>query len=66
MEPIIIAEGIEIGIEIVAAIGGSALLSEALPFISRVKSNSTLQLVFNMLKTILSVFRKKEQKHLDA
>lgn len=56
-----IVEGIEVADMIFAAVAGNYAISEALPFVKKVKANSTLQLGFNILKAVLGVFKKTPQ-----
>lgn len=53
-----IISGIETADVLITALAGSAIVSETLPFVGRVKSNSTLQLCFNIIKAVLAVFKK--------
>ena len=55
-----IIEAIEIADVLFVALGGSAAVSEVLPHVSKVKSNSTIQLIFNTLKLIVGLFAKKK------
>ncbi len=36
-----------------------AVISEVLPYVSKVKANSTIQLVSNILKVLISLLKKK-------
>lgn len=58
-----IIEGIEVMDIIITTVAGSHVVSEILPHMKKVKSNSTLQLGFNILKVILSVFVKTPSNH---
>ena len=50
-----IINGLEVVDVIVTEIAGSAAISEALPFVKKVKSNSTLQLICNIFVAIKNV-----------
>lgn len=44
--------GVEMADAIIAALAGSAAVSEILPFVKKIKANSALQLVWNVLKLL--------------
>jgi hypothetical protein len=62
MEPIIIAEGIEIAAEIVFGAGVGAAVSEALPFFKKTKHNGLLHLAWNILKAGFDLWKKRGAK----
>lgn len=55
-----IISGIDAVDVVFTVLGTSTVVSEALPFMKEVKSNSTLQLCFNVLKMILNNFRVRK------
>lgn len=61
MEPIIIAEGVEIAIEIVGAMCGGAAISEVLPFFKKIKSNGILHLGWNLLKAGFNLWKERDK-----
>lgn len=59
MDPVTILQGLELADAAIAALAGSAVVSEALPFMKKYKANSTLQLGINIFK---SIFGSKASK----
>jgi hypothetical protein len=64
-----IIDGIELADMIIAAICGSAAVSEILPHLKKVKANSTFQLCLNVLRAISGVLtgnrRDKDKQYLE-
>ena len=56
-----IIEGISIAdvLLMAAAPTAVAVISEILPYVSKVKANSTIQLISNIFKLIISLLKKK-------
>jgi hypothetical protein len=57
-----IIQGVELADVALTALAGSAAVSEALPFMKKVKANSTLQLCFNILKAAVNIFKNSKSK----
>lgn len=53
-----ILEGVELLDVILYSLAGNSVLSELLPF-SKGKSNGTLHLILNLIKSVVGVFAKK-------
>lgn len=65
MDVAAIIEGIELIDMLITIVAGSHVVSEILPYMKKVKSNSTLQLGFNILKAVLGVFAKTPSNQRD-
>ena len=59
-----IFQGLEAADVVIAALAANTVVTESLPFLKKIKSNSTLQLCFNIIKAVVDVVKKntKTQK----
>jgi len=55
-----IIEGIELVDVVVTGLAGTVVVSEMLPFMKNVESNSALQLVFNILRLVGGHLKKNK------
>lgn len=55
-----IIQGVELTEIIITGLAANTVVSEGLPFISKLKSNSTLQLIWNILKTVTGNLKNKK------
>lgn len=58
-----IIQGIEVTDVIITALAGNTIISEVLPFMKKRKSNSTIQLVFNIFKAIAGALKQKPSQN---
>jgi hypothetical protein len=61
MDAVSIIESIELAEALAGVLAGTTLVSETLPFVKKIKANSTFQLCFDVLKAVLGVFVKKKE-----